>query len=236
MLLTTAWCLLIWSVTLLLVRICLVIPIFHSSREAGPLTKDNDNVEGKMKNLVIFIFLGSGGHTGEMLRLIEHYRGVLLESAVTIHVGYSDDDSIIKFKNKIHQISVSNTLRAKVIYHRFDKARDVGSSLAGSIKSIIKTAVRSMLLTYRIKSSMRGHPNLTLLNGPGTCCIITFWLKLYHIFLWQPSKIVYVESLARTNRLSLTGMILYPLADEFVVQWADLLPIYPKAKYYGVLV
>ncbi|CDO96233.1 unnamed protein product [Kluyveromyces dobzhanskii CBS 2104] len=238
MLLVTAWCLVLWCVTLFLVRICLVIPLFHGRAGARVAAKDGDimSLTGRTKDLVLFVFLGSGGHTGEMLRLIENYRKVLIEGSAIIHVGYSDDDSLIKFKNKIEQISKRNSLQLKIQYHRFQKARDVGSSLIGSVRSILETVVRSMLLTYRIKSSMSGRPNLTLLNGPGTCCIIALWLKLYHIFLWQPSKIVYVESLARTNRLSLTGAILYPMADKFVVQWPDLLKNHPRAEHYGILV
>lgn len=229
MLFALLWCILLWIITLCLVRICAVIPLFSSSKRHA--TADAD-----AKDLVLFVFLGSGGHTGEMLRLLDHYQKAIIEGATTIHVGYSDEDSLVKFKDKIGAIVSSKQLQVKIEYHHFKKARDVGSSVAGSVISIIETLITSMTITYNIKKSMRGKPNLTLLNGPGTCCIITVWLKLYHLFLWQPSKIVYVESLARTNRLSLTGKILYALADEFVVQWPDLLPAYPRAKYYGILV
>jgi beta-1,4-N-acetylglucosaminyltransferase len=32
-------------------------------------------------------------------------------------------------------------------------------------------------------------------------------------------RLVYVESLTRTETVSLTGRLVYPLADEFFVQW-----------------
>lgn len=35
------------------------------------------------------------------------------------------------------------------------------------------------------------------------------------------TKIVYVESFARVKSLSLTGKLLRPLVDTFVVQWPD---------------
>lgn len=47
------------------------------------------------------------------------------------------------------------------------------------------------------------------------------------------AKIVYIESFARVNSRSLTGRLLYPFADLFLVQWESLLPLYPKAKFVG---
>ncbi len=46
-------------------------------------------------------------------------------------------------------------------------------------------------------------------------------------------KIVYIESFARVTERSLTGRLCYPLADLFLVQWKELLKLYPKAKYIG---
>lgn len=46
-------------------------------------------------------------------------------------------------------------------------------------------------------------------------------------------KIIYIESFARVNNQSLTGKLVYPFADLFLVQWEPLLKFYPKAKYVG---
>lgn len=46
-------------------------------------------------------------------------------------------------------------------------------------------------------------------------------------------KVVFVESIARVYSLSLTGKLIYPFADLFVVQWEELLKEYPKAVYGG---
>ncbi len=48
-------------------------------------------------------------------------------------------------------------------------------------------------------------------------------------------RVVYVESIARVYRLSLTGKILYHLrlADSFFVQWPDLRTTYPRCCYKG---
>lgn len=46
-------------------------------------------------------------------------------------------------------------------------------------------------------------------------------------------KVIYIESFARVNNRSLTGRLVYPFADLFLVQWESLLEFYPKAKYVG---
>lgn len=48
-------------------------------------------------------------------------------------------------------------------------------------------------------------------------------------------KVVYIESFARVHDKSLTGKLVYPIADEFFVQWESMLECYPKAKYMGGL-
>jgi beta-1,4-N-acetylglucosaminyltransferase len=48
-------------------------------------------------------------------------------------------------------------------------------------------------------------------------------------------KLVYVESISRVSRPSLSGRLLYPIADMFFVQWERLKVVYPKAVYAGRL-
>lgn len=47
------------------------------------------------------------------------------------------------------------------------------------------------------------------------------------------ARLVYIESFARVRDASLTGKLLYPISDLFLVQWEELLKVYPKAKYVG---
>ena len=47
------------------------------------------------------------------------------------------------------------------------------------------------------------------------------------------AKIVYIESFARVHSRSLTGRLVYPFADLFLVQWESMLQLYPKAKFVG---
>ncbi len=46
-------------------------------------------------------------------------------------------------------------------------------------------------------------------------------------------KIIYIESFARTKSPSITGKLIYPISDLFIIQWKELKKYYPKAVYGG---
>ena len=47
------------------------------------------------------------------------------------------------------------------------------------------------------------------------------------------SKIIYIETFANSNKKTATGRLIYPIADLFIVQWEDMLKLYPKSVYGG---
>ncbi len=47
------------------------------------------------------------------------------------------------------------------------------------------------------------------------------------------SKIIYIESFANISTKTVTGRLIYHLADLFIVQWESMLKLYPKATYGG---
>lgn len=75
----------------------------------------------------------------------------------------------------------------------------------------------------------RERPNIILTTGALVAypaCVIG---KL------MGAKVIFVESFARTKKLSLTGKLVYKFVDLFIVQWPTLSEKHPKAKYYGGL-
>ncbi len=71
------------------------------------------------------------------------------------------------------------------------------------------------------------HPDYIITTGAHTagpmCC-------LGKIF---GSKIIYIETFANISTKTITGRLLYPIADLFIVQWENMLKIYPNATYGG---
>ena len=47
------------------------------------------------------------------------------------------------------------------------------------------------------------------------------------------SKIIYIETFANINTKTITGRLLYPFSDLFVVQWEEMKKLYPNAVYGG---
>ncbi|KAG1497689.1 hypothetical protein G6F47_007701 [Rhizopus delemar] len=113
---------------------------------------------------------------------------------------------------------------------KIPRARIVGQPL--------RTVPFSMAFAL-LKSSklfIQTWPDLILCNGPGSCiplCILAYIPRFLGL---KKIEIIYIESFARVHTLSLTGKLLYPFADRFLVQWPELSSRFQRAEYQGVLV
>ncbi|TEB38208.1 Alg14-domain-containing protein [Coprinellus micaceus] len=75
-----------------------------------------------------------------------------------------------------------------------------------------------------------------VLNGPGTCLMLAAAVYLNRILALPSPVIIYVESFARVSSLSLSGRLIQPFADRFIVQWPQLLRSAKTGEYHGWLV
>ena len=119
------------------------------------------------------------------------------------------------------------------------RCREVGQSYVSSIASTVKAFLSCISLI------LQERPSLLLVNGPGTCIPVAYCVALFRVLNILSCRIVFVESFCRvqkwyqslllTYRLSVTGYLLYYVADSFVVQWPQLQRKYPRSVYLGVL-
>lgn len=70
-------------------------------------------------------------------------------------------------------------------------------------------------------------PDLILSTGASIAIGFGFIAKLLGV------RFAYIESISRSHELSLSGKIVYPICDDFYVQWAGLTSKYPKAVFKG---
>lgn len=77
------------------------------------------------------------------------------------------------------------------------------------------------------KIMFREKPDFVVTTG----ALISFPFCVYAKLMG--AKVIYIETFARVKDRSLTGRLVYPIADLFLVQWESLLQFYPKAKYVG---
>lgn len=57
-------------------------------------------------------------------------------------------------------------------------------------------------------------------------------IKIAHLF---KKKTIWIETLANINTPTRAGKIVYGTCDKFIVQWEDMLNVYPNAEYWGPL-
>ncbi len=178
------------------------------------------------------VVLGSGGHTAEMLGLLSALLPTNKYSPRTYVLADTDHTSARRVEAFEAEHATTDAHRASACaasYARLPRSREVGQSYFTSVFTTLYATLRALVVVFRWR------PSLVLCNGPGTCipiCVAALLLRLLGI---KRVSIVYVESIARVHSLSLSGWLLVHVADQFFVQWPDLVKRYPKCVYVGRL-
>jgi len=211
-----------WSNVLLMISICcimLMLRIFILFK-----AMKNNVTKKSMKCCRTIAVVGSGGHTSELIELLKalstNYYPRIYVIADTDKRSLSKIDD---FEKSLESNKDYNIIKVK-------RSREVAQSWISTIYTTFIALIESFCILLQHK------PNLILCNGPGTCipvCLAAFSMR---IFFLNNTKIIFVESICRVQTLSLSGRILYYIADRFIVQWKELLQKYPKAVYIGTIV
>lgn len=113
------------------------------------------------------------------------------------------------------------------VWHHIKRSREVKQSWLSTVFTSLLSTVQCFFLVLRIR------PRLIICNGPGTCVPVCYCAFLLKVVGMADTKIIFVESFCRVEKLSLTGRLLYPIADRFIVQWPQLLLKSKRAEYLG---
>ncbi|XP_068215013.1 UDP-N-acetylglucosamine transferase subunit ALG14 [Palaemon carinicauda] len=181
--------------------------------------------KSSVKTLVV---LGSGGHTGEMLKIINRLDPVRYSPKV--YVLAATDAVSLKRLYHIEGIQEEKESEKSYCIETIPRTREVGQSWLSTIVTTLWASI------FCLSVIARHRPSLILTNGPGTCVPLCLSALLFRIFGISHCRIVFIESLCRVQSLSLTGLILYRLVDDFFVQWDKLKEKYPRAIFLGRLV
>lgn len=82
---------------------------------------------------------------------------------------------------------------------------------------------KSLILYIKIK------PKYIVSTGAHTAVPICYIGKLLG------SRIIFIETFANQNTRTLSGKMIYPISDLFIVQWEEMLKLYPKAVVGGAI-
>ncbi len=74
---------------------------------------------------------------------------------------------------------------------------------------------------------LKQKPDIIVTTGTHTAVPMCYIGKIFR------KKIIFIETFANRNTKTVAGKLVYPIADVFVVQWEEMLKLYPKAQYWG---
>lgn len=74
---------------------------------------------------------------------------------------------------------------------------------------------------------LKEKPDVIITTGAGVAIPMCIIGKVFR------KKVIYIESFARINTPNKTGLLIYKIADLFIIQWEELEEYYPKAVYGG---
>ncbi|RLN27340.1 hypothetical protein BBJ28_00013108 [Nothophytophthora sp. Chile5] len=224
-------------------------PLFHQ-----PPKLHKSETPGRRVRIRVMAVLGSGGHTTELLKLMKRLRREVY-TPITFVVAETDKTSQAKTELDWKPTSadsfaiIPRSRRTVVVFQRLDHvALVLDVPWAGVFPSPSACVVqRTWYALQRPSIDLSSafclaSTNLRLLfycgdrGEAGTCIPICAAVVLFRVLgVHTDSKLIFCESFARVQHLSLTGKLLYYVADEFVVQWPQLQAQYPRTRHLGVI-
>ena len=90
-----------------------------------------------------------------------------------------------------------------------------------NIKNLIKNTFVALKVLKKEK------PDLIISSGAAVSVPFFYLGKLFG------AKLIYIEVFDRIDKPTLTGKIVYPITDKFIVEWEEMKKVYPKAINLG---
>lgn len=168
------------------------------------------------KNNIVMFAASVGGHYKEMMGLKElfpQYESVLV----------TDN------KSAANQSEVLNNFMAVEFANAMSDRREKKAGIVE--KGTRWTAFSAYLKMFFqcIKIVQRYKPTVIISTGSYIAVPLFWWGKLLG------SKLIFIESNAMVYNKTTTGKLVECISDKIIVQWPELLKVYPKAEYLGVL-
>jgi len=92
----------------------------------------------------------------------------------------------------------------------------------------VKNLMKNLFLAFKIIKKEK--PDAIISTGAGIAVPFILIGKMFKI------KTLYLESITRSEELSLSGRLVYPFVDNILVQWPQLVTKYKKAEFQGRII
>ncbi|MCI8744010.1 MAG: UDP-N-acetylglucosamine--LPS N-acetylglucosamine transferase [Lachnospiraceae bacterium] len=90
-------------------------------------------------------------------------------------------------------------------------------------------SLKALLVNTRLAARVLHTERPDLIISCGAAVAVPF----FYIGKFLKIKTVYIEVFDRIDKPTLTGKLVYPIADRFIVEWEEMLKVYPKAVNLG---
>ena len=88
-----------------------------------------------------------------------------------------------------------------------------------------KNLIKNTILSFKVLKKEK--PDLIISSGAAVA------VPFFYIGKLMGAKLIYIEVFDRIDKPTLTGKLVYPIADKFIVQWEEAKKVYPKAINFG---
>ncbi|KAF7321606.1 UDP-N-acetylglucosamine transferase subunit ALG14 [Mycena kentingensis (nom. inval.)] len=211
----------------LLIVLCCLYRVFAIVPRRKPAS-----VQTTTKSLAVF--LGSGGHTTEALKLVSALDFARYRPRTYI-ISEGDQFSLQKAVD-LENSKATPTCSPVYSILTVPRARRVHQPLL----TTPPTALRALLSCIYYVAIAPPHGaslgDVLILNGPGTCFVLCIAVYMNKFLGLSAPRLIYIESFARVESLSLSGKLLRPFVDRFLVQWPQLAKKVKGAEFHGLLV
>lgn len=169
----------------------------------------------KLNHTVMFA-ASLGGHYKELMGLKDlfpRYNSILVtdNKAVTTQSEIAKCFEAIEFPDAMSE-------------RRKDHA---GSKSRGTRFAALKTYLKMFHQCIRI---VRKYKPAVIISTGSYIAVPLFWCGKLH-----GAKLIFIESNAMVYNKTTTGKLVGWIADKVIVQWPEMLKVYPHAEYWGVL-
>lgn len=89
----------------------------------------------------------------------------------------------------------------------------------------IKNLIRNTFLAIRVLKKEK--PDLIISSGAAVA------VPFFYLGKMMGAKLIYIEVFDRIDKPTMTGKMVYPIVDKFIVQWEEMKKVYPKAVNFG---
>ena len=161
--------------------------------------------ESKMKKKKVLFISSTGGHLEELTQLKELF---------------DKYDYYIVTERTKSNMSLKKKYPKRVSYLIYGSYTTLGKKIIYPFKLLLNCFI-SLFIYIKVRPK---YIVSTGAHSAGPMCLIG---KIFG------SKIIFIETFANSKTKSRTGSIVYKFADLFIVQWKEMLELYPDATYGG---